>query len=146
MPRNAARVRRKSWAAIGGTLALVTIAGLTLACNRKSHIPPPPPPDAQRPVEPPIDVLVWMESTPPGAHVVKVSNNQSMGWTPETMEFTPSPKPELIRFELQGYLPLTIEVPVDKDSELAVVLKPVPTEHSAANKKSKRTKARAKSK
>jgi hypothetical protein len=131
---------------MSGALALVTIAGLMLACNRKSHVQPPPPPDAQRPAEPPIDVLVWMESTPPGAHVVKVSNNQSMGWTPETMEFNPSPKPELIRFELQGYLPLTVEVPVDKDSELAVVLKPVPTDLSAANKRSKRTKTRALSK
>ena len=141
MPRNAARVRRKSWTAIGGALALVAIAGLTLACNRKSHIQPPPP-DAQRPAEPPIDVLVWMESTPPGARVVKVSNNQSMGWTPETMEFNPSPKPELIRFELKGYLPLTVEVPVDKDSELAVVLEPVPTDPTPTKKATKKSKGR----
>jgi hypothetical protein len=81
-----------------------------------------------------------MESTPPGARVVKVSNNQSMGWTPETMEFTPSPKPELVRFELKGYLPLTVEVSVDKDSELAVVLEPVPTDRAPATKATKATK------
>jgi hypothetical protein len=142
-----ARIRRRSWAALGGALALVVIAGLTLGCNRKRPTTPhTQPPDAQLPAEAPIDVLIWMESTPPGARVVNVSKNQPMGWTPETMEFTPSPKPELIRFELAGYLPLTVEVPVDKDGKVAVVLKPVPNDQVAAGKKSKGTKVRARAK
>lgn len=134
---------------MGGALALVTIAGLTLACNRKSPIPPPPLPDAQRPNEEPTEVLVYMESTPPGAHIVRVSRNQGLGWTPEDVDFTRSTEPVLVRFELKGYLPLTVQVPVDRDSELAVVLEPVPTDPTPAKKatkKSRGTSARARQK
>ena len=142
------RVRRKSWTAIGGALALVTIAGLTLACNRKSPIPPPAPPpakslppaDAQPPTWEPTEVLVWMESTPPGAHIVRVSRNQGLGWTPEIVDLTRSNEPVLIRFDLDGYVSVTREVSVASDSELKVVLQPIPKKHDPATKKSRGSK------
>ena len=143
------RVERKSWTAIGGALVLIMIAGLTLACTRKSPIPPPPPPptksqpppDAQRPTEarqfpdPTFLVLVWMESTPPGARIVRVSDGHVFGYTPEIVEFHQSTEPELVRFELEGYIPVTREVSAASDGELKVELKASPKKHARAKKK-----------
>lgn len=135
MPGNTVRDERKSWAVTSGALALVTMAGLTLACHRKTPIasptpaPPHPPAEAQRPSEEPVKVLVWMESTPPGARIALVSRNQGLGWTPEIVELGRSEEPVLIRFELEGYLPVTHDVSATTDSELKIVLKPIPVKH-----------------
>ena len=127
---------------------MVAIVGFGLVSCRKSPSPPPvpatvqPAPDAQRPVAKPTESLVWIESTPPGASIVRVSDGFVLGWTPETTEFVPSPKPVLIRFELKGYLPLTREVPVATDGEIAVVLEPIPNNRAPAAKATKRSKGR----
>jgi hypothetical protein len=81
-----------------------------------------------------------METTPPGAAVRRLSDGHVMGWTPETIEFPQSDKPMVVRFELEGYLPLEREVPVATDGELKVVLKPIPKKHGSATGKSKRSK------
>jgi hypothetical protein len=83
-------------------------------------------------------VLVWMETTPPGAAVRRLSDGHVMGWTPETIEFSQSAEPVLVRFELEGYLPVTREVSAAADGQLSVVLKPIPKGHHPAVKKSKR--------
>jgi hypothetical protein len=135
--------------------ALAVIAGLAGACLRKSPPPPPPVtkpqlPDAQRPADahpfpdPTFLVLVWMETTPPGAAVRLLSDGHVMGWTPETIEFHQSAEPVLIRFELEGYIPVTHAVPTASDGELKVVLTPIPKKHGAANKQSKGSKEHGK--
>jgi hypothetical protein len=146
-------VRRKSWTAIGGALALVATAGFAVACRRKSPTPPPaptksqPPPDAQRPAnarpfpDPTFLVLVWMETTPPGARIMRVSDGHVFGYTPEIVEFHQSIEPEVVRFDLAGYLPVTREVSAASDGELKIVLEPIPKKHAPATKKSKGSKA-----
>jgi hypothetical protein len=81
-----------------------------------------------------------MDTTPQGAAVRRLSDGHVMGWTPETIEFPQSDKPAVVRFELEGYVPVTREVPVATDGQLAVVLKPVPKKHGPATKKSKGNK------
>ena len=81
-----------------------------------------------------------METTPPGAAVRRVSDGHVMGYTPEIIEFHQSAEPETIRFELQGYLPLTREVSALSDGELKVVLEPLPKGRHPATKKSKGSK------
>lgn len=150
------RVERKSWTVISGALVLIMIAGLTLACTRKRPIPPPPPPpaksqpppDAQRPTEarrfpdPTFLVLVWMESTPPGATIVRASDGHVFGYTPEIVEFHQSTEPVLVRFDLEGYIPITREVSAASDGELKVVLEPIPKKHAPATKRSKGSRER----
>jgi hypothetical protein len=143
--------QRKSWTAIGGVLALVAIAGLAGGCRRKSPNPPPlppptksqPPPEVQRPADahpfpdPTFLVLVWMETTPPGARIVRVSDGHVFGYSPEIVEFHQSNEPEIVRFDLAGYIPVTREVSVASDGELKIALEPIPKKHAPATKKSK---------
>jgi hypothetical protein len=63
-----------------------------------------------------------------------------MGWTPETIEFGQSAEPVLVRFELEGYLPVTRAVSVLEDSQLKVTLEPIPKGRHPATKKSKGSK------
>ncbi len=72
----------------------------------------------------PSNVLVWIESTPPGAAIVRVSDNFILGHTPETVEFNRTSRPVSIRLELDGYDVVTREVSVDSDGSMTVVLKP----------------------
>lgn len=136
------RVRRRSWTVISGALALAVIAWPTVACRRKNPIPPPPtksqPPDDEQP--PPGQsglVLVWMETTPPAARIVRVSDGHVLGYSPEIIEFSYTKKPVQIRFELEGYIPLTQEVSAAVDAELKFVLQPIPKAPPPATKKSK---------
>jgi hypothetical protein len=71
-------------------------------------------------------VLVLMQSAPTGARIVRVSDNYLLGYTPETIEFHQSLKPERIRFEMQGYTSVTRDVSAASDSELTVDLEPIP--------------------
>ena len=140
------RLWRKSWTVISAALAWAAIAGLTGACQRKSPTPPAsptptkslPPPDAQPPAQQQIDVLVWIETTPPGARIVRVSDGFVLGWTPEIVEFVRSTEPALVRFEMEGFAPVTREVSVTTDGELAVVLRAIPKKRALATKRSKR--------
>ena len=148
MPGTTVTNRRKFWIAINYALALAVIAWPTVACRRKNPIPPPPPsptksqpvPDAQAPLDPTFLVLVWMEGTPPGARIVRVSDRHVLGYTPEIIEFHQSAEPVQIRFELEGYIPVTREVSAASDGELKVVLEAIPKKHSPASKKSKGSK------
>jgi hypothetical protein len=81
-------------------------------------------------------VLVWIESTPPGARIVRVSDGFVLGRTPEIVEFAQSKKPVPIRFELEGYSPVTRMVSAADDGSLAIVLKPSPKQHAPATKPS----------
>ncbi|HJX66660.1 MAG TPA: hypothetical protein VJ860_22205 [Polyangia bacterium] len=82
-------------------------------------------------------VLAWMETTPPGAAIRRVSDCHVMGLTPEVIAFNQSAEPVLVRFELEGYLPVTREVSAASDSQLNVVLQPIPKGRHPATKKSK---------
>jgi eukaryotic-like serine/threonine-protein kinase len=148
MPGTTVIAWRKSGIAINYALALAVIAWPTVACRRKNPVPPPPPsstksqpvPDAQAPPDPTFLVLVWMESTPTGARIVRVSDCHVLGYTPEIIEFHQSAEPVQIRFELGGYIPLTREVSAASDSELKIVLQPIPKKHAPATKKYKGSK------
>jgi hypothetical protein len=94
---------------------------------------PAPPPTKSQPLDdeqpPPGQsglVLVWMETTPPAARIVRVSDGHVLGYSPEIIEFSYTKKPVQIRFELEGYIPLTREVSAAVDAELKFVLEPIP--------------------
>jgi hypothetical protein len=142
---NTVKVPRKYWTVIGSALALAVIAWPTVACRRKNPIPLPPtksqPLDDEQP--PPGQsglVLVWMETTPPAARIVRVSDGHVLGYSPEIIEFSYTKKPVQIRFELEGYIPLTRVVSAAADDELKVVLEPIPKAAAPATKKSKASK------
>ena len=150
MLENAVIVRRKSRSLISAVSALVVMAGPTIACNRRSPTLPPrppltksqPPPDAQpadaHPFpDPTFLVLVGVESTPPGVRMVRVSDGWVLGYAPDTIEFHQSSEPVLVRFEKQGYLPVTQAVSAASDGNLKIVLEPIPTKHARMTKKSK---------
>ena len=56
---------------------------------------------------------------------------------PEIVEFHQSNEPEIVRFDLAGYIPVTREVSVASDGELKIALEPIPKKHAPATKKSK---------
>jgi serine/threonine-protein kinase len=129
---------------ISGVLALAVVTWPTVACHRKN---PAPPPTKSQPLDdelpPPGQsglVLVWMETTPPAARIVRVSDGHVLGYSPEIIEFRYTKKPVQIRFELEGYIPLTREVSAAVDAELKFVLEPIPKAPPPASKKSKGSK------
>jgi hypothetical protein len=159
MPETNEKVRRKSWIVISGGLALAVIAGLAITLNSQSSqlspptvpppsVPPPPSaksepaPDAQPGIDPTFLVLVYMDSTPQGARVVRASDGHLLGRTPDTIEFHQSGQPVTVRFELPGYLPVTREVSAASDSELSIVLEPIPNPKTPTTTKPKRSKGR----
>lgn len=138
------KLRRNSWVVLSAILAIAAIAGLAIRVHRKSPISPAqtptqaqPPPNAQPALDPTFLVLVWMESSPPGARIVRVSDGYLFGYAPEIVELHQSSRPEMIRFEKQGYTPVTREVSAIGDGELSVVLEPVPKVRSRVTGKSK---------
>jgi hypothetical protein len=144
------KVRHKSGIVISGIVALGLAAGLTVGCGRKRPIAPAtkpqPLPEAQRPADahpfpdPTFLVLIWTETTPPGARITRLSDGHVHGWTPEVVELSQSAKPEHLRFDLEGYLPVTREVSALSDGELKVVLEPIPKARHPTPKKSKGSK------
>jgi len=94
-----------------------------------SSVPPKqsqPPVDAQPVLDPTFLVLASMGTTPPGARIVRVSDGKVLGYTPETLEFHQSNQPEIVRFELQGYIPVTRKVPAVSDTVFRIVMEPIP--------------------
>jgi hypothetical protein len=129
MARTTGKMQRKHWLAIGGFLAVAATAGLAMALHHPSPASPPAKPsapDAQPALDPTFLVLASMGSTPPGARIVRVSDGFELGITPETVEFHQSNQPVLVRFELEGFNPVTREVPTDSDSEFRIALEPLP--------------------
>jgi len=130
---------------LSGALALAVIAWPTVACRRKNPIPPPltksqPLDDEQPPPGQSGLVLVWMETTPPAARIVRVSDGHVLGYSPEIIEFSYTRKPVQIRFELEGYIPLTREVSAAVDAELKFELEPIPKAPAPAPRKAKGSK------
>jgi hypothetical protein len=80
---------------------------------------------------------VWIETTPPGAAVRRLSDGHVMGFTPDTIEFSQSAEPVLVRLELEGYGPVRRAVSVLEDSQMKVVLEPIAKGRHAATKKSR---------
>lgn len=134
VPQTPVRVWRKLRAVIGVGLALCVIAGLAIALLRKRPIPPPAAHaiSSQPSVNPEFLVLVGVESTPPGANIVRVSDGYLLGRAPDTVEFHQSNEPVQLRFEMEGFVPVTRVVSVLSDSELKIVLKESPNKHAPA--------------
>jgi hypothetical protein len=132
------------WTAVGLASGLIAFALLAAVFLHKepSSAPVPltsttrsaPPPETQTPVPPmaPVAVRVLLESTPPGARVVRVADGAVLGTTPETIELRPSSEPLPLRFEKEGFMAATREASLRADSTLSVILeataeKTVPT-------------------
>jgi hypothetical protein len=77
------------------------------------------------PPKAPIAVRVRLDSTPPGARVVRVSDGVVLGTTPETIELRPSNEPLPLRFEKEGFVAAQREAALGEDSNLFVVLQAV---------------------
>lgn len=157
-----AKIWRSPLTLISVALALIVIAGFTIGLRRKGPLPvvsaiattslpisettqlrdatqpaePQPPADAQPSVNPTFLILAWMETTPPGARIVRVSDGHVLGYTNEIVEFHQSNEPVQIRLEKDGYIPVTREVSAYADSELKIELKAIPKKRAAATKKS----------
>jgi hypothetical protein len=71
---------------------------------------------------------------------VQLPDCRVRGWTPETVELNQSAEPVQLRFELEGYLPVTREVSALSDGEVKVVLEPIPKGRHPTTKKSKGSK------
>jgi hypothetical protein len=148
MLRTGVKGRRRSLIVLSSVLAAAVVAAFVLVSHHKGPLatspvtqtplatqsplaaPPQPPVDAQPVLDPTFLVLASMGTTPPGARIVRISDGKVLGYTPETLEFHQSNQPEMVRFELQGYAPVTREVPAVSDSVFRIVLEPLPTKHS----------------
>jgi hypothetical protein len=82
-----------------------------------------------------------METTPEGAAVVRVSDGHVLGHTNDTIEFHQATEPVTIRFELEGYIPVTRVVSAASDGEVKVELKPIQNKRTSAGKKTQGSKA-----
>jgi hypothetical protein len=87
---------------------------------------PPPPARPVQPLQASAVVRVRLESKPPGARIVRVSDGVVLGTTPETIELRPSSEPLPLRFEKEGFLPAVEVAPLSADSSLSVVLEAAP--------------------
>jgi serine/threonine protein kinase len=147
IPEITLKVRRKPWTAVGIASGLIVAALLAAVFLRKGPAPsapqptnitrPAPPPESQTAVPPkaPIAVRVRLESTPPGARVVRISDGAVLGITPETIELRPSSELLPLRFEKEGFASAQREVSLAADSTLSVVLEANPERPSKAPKK-----------
>jgi serine/threonine protein kinase len=142
IPGSTLKVRRKPWAAVGIASGLIVAALLAAVFLRKDPAPSAPQPihitqptqlaESKSAVPPkvPTAVRVRLESTPPGARVVRISDGAVLGTTPETIELQPSSEPLPLRFEKDGFASAQQEASQSADSTLSVVLaaeKPVKT-------------------
>jgi serine/threonine protein kinase len=143
LPDATAKVGKQPWALIGGIGAAIVVAGIVAVALRS---PPPAPqptgrpapttaPPAPPPPRPPHNVRVRIESTPPGARVVRVADGASLGATPQTIELLSVPEPLLLRLEKDGFEPATRAVSLADDTNLSVVLESAPAAPSPSAKK-----------
>ncbi len=90
---------------------------------------PAPPPAQPRPVI----VDIGVASTPPGARAYRIGETVPLGTTPFSVELPRSETPIQIRFELPGYEPKQVEVPIAASMQIDVSLVKVKrVEHHAA--------------
>jgi serine/threonine protein kinase len=128
------KVRKQPWLAIGVATGVIAVAAIAALALRKPPAPTPPVarPEvttarpAPPPARPPARVRVRLESTPPGARVVRVTDGVVLGTTPETIELRSSPGALLLRLEKDGYVAATREVSLGADTNLSVVLEAAP--------------------
>jgi eukaryotic-like serine/threonine-protein kinase len=143
VPQATVKTRQPPWVLIGAGAALMTIAALLAVVLRKQ--PPPPPPRQIPPVVAPTApapapapapaatmVRLRLETTPPGARVVRVSDGVVLGTTPQTFELRSSSESLLLRLEKDGFVPATKEVTLTADTNLSVVLEAAPATPTAA--------------
>jgi hypothetical protein len=83
----------------------------------------------------PVAVRVRLDSTPPGARVVRVSDGVVLGTTPETIELRPSSELLHLRFEKEGFASAVREASLNADSSLSVLLEPTPEKAAPTPKK-----------
>jgi serine/threonine-protein kinase len=143
------RVRRKPWAAVGATAGVVLVAALAIVFLARKSAPTPaaqvPPSEKHEPAPvkaTPSLVQLRLESTPPGARVVRVSDGVVLGTTPETIEMRPAAEPLLLRFEKEGFVSATREASLASDATVAATLGPAPEKSAPATKKRAAIKAR----
>ncbi|MGC4064740.1 MAG: hypothetical protein QM784_08880 [Polyangiaceae bacterium] len=75
--------------------------------------------------DPPDDVLLWMETTPPGATIRRLKDGFVLGITPETIAIRRSNEPVRVRFELRGYRAETRDVSTAGDGTVSASLTPI---------------------
>jgi hypothetical protein len=164
MPGTHVKTWRNPRILIGGALVLVAVVGIAIVSHRERAQPQVAlsanPPDVQQPsdAQPPTEalqtrearqlhdaqpsaeapdfVLVGIESKPPGVTIVHADSGFLYGHTPETVELRRSTSPVRIRFEMEGYIPLTREVSAASDSVLSITLKPSPKPYTRATQSS----------
>jgi len=134
LPEVTLKVRRKPWTAVGIASGLIVAALLAAVFLRKGEAPASPlPTNIAQPTQPhetetvappkaPVAVRVRLESTPPGARVVRISDGVVLGTTPETIELLPSTESLPIRFEKEGFAAAFRETSRSADSSVSVVL------------------------
>jgi serine/threonine-protein kinase len=133
------KVRKQPWALYGAGAALVVGAAVTALVLRPSppSALPPPPPTVTQIVQPPppppkvpSSVRLRLDSTPPGARIVRVADGVVLGTTPETIELRPSTDRLQLRFEKEGFLPALRVATLDTDTSLSVALEAQPERHA----------------
>ncbi|HEX7506569.1 MAG TPA: serine/threonine-protein kinase, partial [Polyangia bacterium] len=142
------KARRMPWTAVGLASGLIVVALLAAVFLRKGPLAGPAPPttitrpaplpETQTLVLPPkvpLAVRVRLESTPPGARVVRVADSAMLGITPETIELHPSVEPLPLRFEKEGFVAAMREASLTADSTLSVILEATPGKTAPPAKK-----------
>jgi len=126
------KVRRGSRVTIIAGVAVALAAGVAVLALRRPVAPAPPPVPVVAPTPPPVKapparVRVRLDSTPPGARIVRVSDDVVLGTTPETIELRATAEPLRVRIEKEGFVGVTRDVDLRADSTVAVALAAVPT-------------------
>ncbi|MFO0575832.1 MAG: serine/threonine-protein kinase [Polyangia bacterium] len=100
------------WAAPAAVLGCATLA--FVLSRAVSPRPSPEPPPAPAPA-PPRKVRWTINSTPPGATVVRVEDDAELGNTPFVSERIAAPGTVVLRLRLAGHQPLEITLPLNED-------------------------------
>jgi len=145
IPEVTVKVRKKPWAAVGIASGLIAVLAAILLHKGPPPAPVPsttttrpvPPPESQTvaPPKAPVVVRMRLDSTPPGARVVRVSDDVVLGTTPETIELVPSNEPLALRFEKEGFVAAVRAASLAENSTLFVVLQPTPEKTAPTPKK-----------
>jgi hypothetical protein len=77
-------------------------------------------------VEPPRELSVEITSAPSGARLVRDRDGALLGVTPLHQSWPRGPGVEALRLELEGYRPVPLVVPLDRDVRLALPLDRLP--------------------
>jgi serine/threonine protein kinase len=131
------KVKPKPWAIYVSVGAIVAAAVVAAAVLRKGPAPverpvPPkarveePPPPPPPPPKVPAMVRLRIDSNPPGARIIRVTDGVLLGTTPETIELASAPGRLPLRFEKEGFLPALRETTLEADATLSVPLEAQP--------------------